>query len=208
MSSDGSNGPMPAVNNDSMSTSVAITEITERTASEFGLRMLFILRGRDIHGDGSRTGGSCMKKLLAFAILAACVAATPVFAHSLYPLGWNGPYSNGGTTSSHPENLCQHFASSACIVAAAHASGVPLTKWRIDVRNSRGLNTQYYTNDTNTPGWIVVVGVTGISWTFEAMVGSYNGNVCAMFTPGPVNGIATQSWSGGNHYYQATFSCQ
>jgi len=147
-----------------------------------------------------------VKFALVVASVLVCAGLTPAFAHSWYPLGWSGPISGGGTTSDHPENLCQNFSSYACIVAGTQTFGVPLKEWRVDVWNSGGLNTTYYTNNTNTPGWIVVIGVTGLTWSIQPIPGSYGGVICQMFNPGSAGGIASVSWGASRYYYQAVFN--
>lgn len=147
-----------------------------------------------------------MKRVLAVAVFAYCVAAAPAFAHSWSPLGWAGPYPGGGTTIYHPENLCKDFTGYVCIVSGTQTFGIPLEEWRIHVSNSGGLSTDYYTDDRDNPGWIVVIGVTGLSWNFTPIPGSYGGIVCQMFTPGQAVGLASQSYGGSRYYYQAVFN--
>lgn len=84
-----------------------------------------------------------MKPVSVVALVLVCVGLTPAFAHSWYPLGWSGPWSGGGTTSDHPENLCRNFSAYACVVAGAQTFGVPLKDW-VDVWNSGGLNTRLF----------------------------------------------------------------
>lgn len=162
---------------------------------------------RSAPGPNSLPGKEIVvKSVLVVAFVLVCVALTPAFAHSWYPLGWSGPISGGGTTSDHPENLCNNFASYACIVAGTQTFGIPLQRWRIDVWNSGGLNTSYLTNNTNTPGWIVVIGVTGLTWSFQPIPGAYEGIICQMFNPGSAGGIASVSWGASRYYYQAVFN--
>jgi len=139
--------------------------------------------------------------LLVFALVSA-----PLSAHCWYPLGWSGPWSGGGTTSDHPENLCKNYAAYACIVSGTESFGIPLEKWPIYVTNSAGLATTYWTNNTRTPGWIVVIGVTGLSWGFTPLGGTHNHVTCQMFTPGQAGGLASVTWGSSRYYYQATFA--
>lgn len=147
-----------------------------------------------------------MKPLLIAALIALCVSLSPAFAHSWSPLGWSGVWSGGGTTSDHPENLCQNYTSYACVVAGTQTFGNPLQQWQVSVWNSGGLNTYYLTNNTNTPGWIVVIGVTGLSWSIQPTPGTYNGVTCQIFDPGVASGVASLNWGTARYYYQAVFN--
>lgn len=149
-----------------------------------------------------------VKLALVVMFVLLCAGTTPAIAHSWYPLGWSGPIDGGGTTNDHPENLCQRFSSYACIVAGTQTFGIPLQKWRIDVWNSGGLNTSYYTNDKDTKGWIVVIGAIGQLWQFTPVPGTYNGIFCSMFNPASASGVASLPWgsSSTRRYYQAVFN--
>jgi hypothetical protein len=147
-----------------------------------------------------------MKSALAVALVFVCGAFTPASAHGWSPLGWSGPWSGGGITEDHPESLCNNFAAHACIVAGTQTFGIPLMKWRVDVWNSGGLNTHYFTNNTKTPGWIVVIGATGLHWSIQPMAGTYEGIICQMFQPGSAGGFASVNWGSSRFYYQAVFN--
>ena len=148
-----------------------------------------------------------MGRFLVVSLVLVFVSA-PASAHWWYPLGWSGPYAGGGTTSDHPENLCKNYAAYACIVSGTETFGIPLEKWPIQVWNSAGLDTTYYTNDTRTPGWIVVIGVTGLTWGFRPIPGANERTriYCQMFSPGQAGGVASVSWGSSRYYYQATFA--
>lgn len=149
-----------------------------------------------------------MKHMSLCTVLLLCVAVMPALAHNplFTPQGWSGPYSGGGTTSDHPENLCQNFTQHVCIVAATHTHGIALKKWPIDVSNSAGLFARYLTNDTVTPGWIVVIGAKNLSWTFRPAPGTHNNVTCQMFSPDQAGGIASVEWGSARFYYQAVFN--
>jgi hypothetical protein len=147
-----------------------------------------------------------MKSALVVALVLACGAITPASAHSWSPLGWSGPWSGGEITDGHPERFCNDYAAYTCIVAGTQTFGIPLTQWRIDVWNSAGLNTTYLTNTRGTPGWIVVIGVTGLTWGIQPMGGTYEGVTCQMFQPGSAGGFASVNWGSSRFFYQAVFN--
>lgn len=137
--------------------------------------------------------------------LISLLAVVPALAHDPYfsTLGWSGPYAGGGTTTGHPEQLCNSYPGLVCMVAAAHSFGVGLGDWPIYVTSSGGFSALYRTNTANTRGWIVVLGTSGHSWGFMAYPGSYGGRVCDMFTPAGTSGIPLLNWGTSRYYYQA-----
>jgi hypothetical protein len=160
--------------------------------------------------DGARA-----RHLKLCALIALCFASAPAFGHiGFYPQGWSGLWSNGIADPTHPEHLCGSYPEHTCIVAATHTFNSPLTRWPISVRNNAGLNVIYCTDDRRNRGWIVVIGVTGLSWVFEPLPGTgppwcdgMGGIRCTYFVPAQDGGIGSVpwNWGGGNYYYQAVF---
>ncbi len=85
--------------------------------------------------------------------------------------------------------------------------GRGLVKWPIWVSNTQGLGVRYCTNDTRTKGWIVVIGVTGLSWAFTPLFDYSQCNTpsrCQAFNPGTAGGPAFLPWnSSSGTYYQS-----
>jgi hypothetical protein len=148
--------------------------------------------------------------LVAFAI-GIFFAGGPAHAHSdtFLPVGWSGPWYDGSTLLGHPERLCGlYYPSYACLVASTSYLSQGLIRWPIWVRNNQGLDVLYCTNDRDTRGWIVVIGVPGLSWSFTPIFWFFREcgtpNRCNMFIPGEAGGIASLPWnSSGGTYYQA-----
>lgn len=154
------------------------------------------------------------KRLLVGLLISVLLAATPASAHqwNFFPIGWAGPFYDGSTAQYHPERLCGLYCPSyACVVASTSYLGLGLVRYPVWVTNNQGLAVHYCTNDRDTKGWIVVIGVTGLSWSFAPLFSSWyfdncnTPNRCNMFTPGTTGSTA---WlprnSSGGTYYQAT----
>lgn len=151
------------------------------------------------------------KNTLFALVISILIAAAPAFAHqgNFFPIGWSGPWFDGSTAQYHPERFCGlYYPSYACLVASTSYAGVGLVRWPILVTNNQGLAVRYCTNDRDTKGWIVVVGQTGLSWSFRPEFDYSTCNTpkrCNMFTPGIASSIASQPWnSSSGTYYQAT----
>jgi hypothetical protein len=138
-------------------------------------------------------------------VLLSLAAAVGFAASQWSPYGWSGPYPNGGVGTIYPENLCASFTPYACIVAGVKTFNTALTKWPVNVQNSAGLNVDYTTNNRDTPGWIVVIGVTGLSWTISPAIGSHNGIFCDSMFPSPAGGSASVAYGSARYFYQAVF---
>lgn len=158
-----------------------------------------------------RNQGRNLVKQSTILVIAALVlsVATANAGHSFATPGWSGPIAGGGTTSSHPENLCNRpeFFSKACVIASVSSLGaVGLRKWPVSVSNTGGMsNVQYTTNNTSTPGWIVVVGNTGLFWTIVVNPGSFNGQFCSAMNPGNASGFASTAWGSSRFFHKANF---
>ena len=70
--------------------------------------------------------------------------------------------------------------------------------------NNGGLNVTYYTNNGNTPGWIMVLGVPGLSWSFSGMPGAYGGRVCQYFSPAVVSYYAGTAYGSSRYFYESS----
>ena len=137
-----------------------------------------------------------MKQWLLLLVLLG-VAGVPVLAQY-------GPYPNAPVGKQYPTNLCQYYTQAVCLTAGLQDQyGVALQKYRLDVTNSGGLNTTYYTDDRDTKGWIVVLGVPGLTWGFSGFPGAYGGRVCQYFSPAVISYYAGTAYGSSRYYYES-----
>lgn len=146
------------------------------------------------------------RSLLLVLLLCGLNALSMAHNPSFLPSGWSGPTSGGGTSSSHPENLCKNFTTYACMVGGINSFGYGLGNWPVYVTNSAGESFSYSTNNGGTKGWIVVIGVTGRGWSYSAPPGSHDGKVCQIMTPSAASGLANTAYGTSRYYYQATIN--